>query len=240
MTTPSSEEAASVRTRIAAAAGTALLVAGLLLVAVVLPAEYGVDPLGTGARLGLVELGITGQQVDKLNAETAKGGPAQGAIIVGQDRPFSTDSVEFVLAPREGMEYKYRLEKGESLLYSWTATAPVNVEFHAEPDGAPRGYAQTYEKKDAQRDASGADLPHLLCRGPLLPLDDVELNGVPFSERLEPLSLDRAEVHETILLAVVRGDESEPLRVVEPLHLAGRTHALLLRCFVEGAELRRP
>ena len=155
MTTPGPTDAAGDRTRIATAAGAALLVAGLLLVAVVLPAEYGVDPLGTGARLGLIELGITGQQVDKLNAEAAKGGPAQGAMLVAQDRPFSTDSVEFVLAPREGMEYKYRLEKGESLLYSWTATAPVNVEFHAEPDGAPRGYAQSYEKKDAQRDASG-------------------------------------------------------------------------------------
>ena len=155
MTTPAPEDVAGVRTRIAAAAGAALLVAGVLLVAVVLPAEYGVDPLGTGARLGLLELGITGQQVDRLNEEAAKGGTAQGAIIVGQDRPFSSESVDFVLAPREGMEYKYRLDKGAALLYSWTATAPVNVEFHAEPDGAPKGYAQTYEKKDAQRAASG-------------------------------------------------------------------------------------
>jgi hypothetical protein len=155
VTTSAPEDVSGVRTRIAAAAGAALLVAGLLLVAVVLPAEYGVDPLGTGARLGLVELGITGQQVDKLNEEAAKGGAAQGAIIVGQDRPFSTESVDFVLAPREGMEYKYRLDKGAALLYAWTATAPVNVEFHAEPDGGPKGYAQTYEKKDAQRAASG-------------------------------------------------------------------------------------
>ena len=53
------------------------------------------------------------------------------------------------------MEYKYRLDKGEALLYSWKATGPVNVEFHAEPDGAPRGYAQTYEKSDATAQASG-------------------------------------------------------------------------------------
>lgn len=155
MTTPAPEDAAGVQIRIATAAGAALLVAGLLLVAVVLPAEYAVDPLGTGARLGLLDLGVTGQQVDKLNAEAAKGGAAQGAIIVGQDRAFTTDSEQFVLAPREGMEYKYRLEKGQALLYSWSATAPVNVELHAEPDGAPRGYAQSYEKKDAQRGASG-------------------------------------------------------------------------------------
>lgn len=53
------------------------------------------------------------------------------------------------------MEYKYRLEKGEALLYSWTATQPVNYELHAEPDGAPRGYAQSYEKKDAVPSSSG-------------------------------------------------------------------------------------
>ena len=53
------------------------------------------------------------------------------------------------------MEYKYRLDKGEALLYSWKATAPVNYEFHAEPDGAPRGYAQTYEKEDEKQQASG-------------------------------------------------------------------------------------
>jgi hypothetical protein len=155
MTTLAPDDAAGIRIRIAASAGAALLVAGLLLVAVVLPAEYGVDPLGTGARLGVLDLGITGQQVEKLNAEAAKGGAAQGAIIVGQDRPFTTDTEEFVLGPGEGMEYKYRLEKGQALLYSWTATAPVNVELHAEPDGAPRGYAQSYEKKDAQQGASG-------------------------------------------------------------------------------------
>jgi hypothetical protein len=155
MTTIASDDAFGVRTRIATAAGAALLVAGLLLVTVVLPAEYAVDPLGTGARLGLLDLGITGQQVAKLNADAASGGASQGAIIVGQDRPFTTDSVDFVLAPREGLEYKYRLEKGEALLYSWTATGPVNYELHAEPDGAPRGYAQSYEKKDATREASG-------------------------------------------------------------------------------------
>ena len=38
---------------------------------IVLPAEYGVDPLGTGARLGLLPLGVVGQQVDALNGAAA-------------------------------------------------------------------------------------------------------------------------------------------------------------------------
>jgi hypothetical protein len=35
------------------------------------------------------------------------------------------------------------------------ATSPVNYELHAEPDGAPRGYAQSYEKESARERASG-------------------------------------------------------------------------------------
>src|SRR5688572_20230799 len=86
-----------VRHRIAVAAGAALLVAGLVLVMFVLPAEFAVDPLGTGARLGLMDLGITGQQVEALeNAGAA--GAGQATIIVAQERPFQHETVEFALA----------------------------------------------------------------------------------------------------------------------------------------------
>lgn len=152
------EQVVEVRQRIAVAAGAALLVAGLVLVMFILPAEYGVDPLGTGARVGLVELGVTGQQVAALEAAAAGGaadGGTQTAIMVGQDDPFAEETVDFVVAAGGWMEYKYRLEEGESLLYTWTATGPVNYEAHAEPDGAPRGYAQTYEMGQATSEASG-------------------------------------------------------------------------------------
>ena len=144
------------RHRILIAGGVALLVAGLILVMFVLPAEYAVDPLGTGARVGLLDLGVVGQQVEALSkAEATPGAAGEAPIVVPQDRAFKQETVEFKVAPREGMEYKYRLDKGEVLLYTWKTTAPVNVEFHAEPDGAPRGYAQTYEKTDRQTEASG-------------------------------------------------------------------------------------
>lgn len=147
---------AETRERIAVAAGAAILAAGVILVTIVLPAEYGADPLGTGARLGLLQLGVVGRQVDALEKTASSTTAAnQTATIVGQSRPFTSETVEFALAPREGIEYKYRLDKGESLLYSWKASAAVNYELHAEPDGAPRGYAQSYEKRDATPQASG-------------------------------------------------------------------------------------
>ena len=143
------------RQRIAVAAAAALLVAGLVLVMFVLPAEYGVDPLGTGARVGLVELGVVGQEVAALEAAAQETGTDQVAIIVPQDRAYQEETVEFTVAAGEGMEYKYRLDQGEVLLYAWTATGLVNYELHAEPDGAPRGYAQSYELRQGVSQASG-------------------------------------------------------------------------------------
>jgi len=148
------DQTVEARQRLAVAAGAALLAAGLILVMFVLPAEDGVDPLGTGARVGLLDLGVVGQQVEALS-KTAADGSGQATIVVPQDRAFTQETVEFKVGPRQGMEYKYRLDKGEALLYSWKTTGPVNYEFHAEPDGAPRGYAQTYEKVDRKSEASG-------------------------------------------------------------------------------------
>jgi hypothetical protein len=147
------EQALESKQQLAVAAGAALLGAGLILVMFVLPAEYGVDPLGTGKWVGLTELGATGKQIEALEAAAPK--TSETTIIVGQQKPYASETVDFIVAPKQGMEYKYRLDKGEALLYSWKATGPVNVEFHAEPDGAPRGYAQTYEKADRQSAASG-------------------------------------------------------------------------------------
>jgi hypothetical protein len=150
---PEIDRSVEAKQRLAVAAGAALLGAGLILVMFVLPAEYGVDPLGTGTWVGLTELGATGKQIDALEASASNA--AEATIVVGQEAPFKSETVNFSIEPRQGMEYKYRLDKGEALLYSWKASAPVNVEFHAEPDGAPRGYAQTYEKADRQTAASG-------------------------------------------------------------------------------------
>jgi hypothetical protein len=142
------ESADDTRPRIAVAIGSALLVAGVLLVTAILPAEFAVDPIGVGAKLGLMDLGVVGKQVDALNASAAAGGSAanSASVIVPQDKAFHQETVTFTIAPGDGMEYKYRLDKGQALLFSWRADVTVNYEAHAEPDGAPRGYAQSYEK----------------------------------------------------------------------------------------------
>jgi hypothetical protein len=143
------------RDKIAVAAGAALLVAGLLLVTVVLPAEYGLDPLGTGARLGLMEISATEQKATAFAASLANDPASARAGVVPQNQEFRRETVDFKVGPDGWMEYKYRLDKGEALLYSWKATSPVEYEFHAEPDGAPAGYAESYEKVPSSTQALG-------------------------------------------------------------------------------------
>ena len=72
------QQTTEARDKIAVAAGAALLAAGLILVMFVLPAEYGIDPVGTGARFGLLELGVTGRQVEALAAASAAGRSLSG------------------------------------------------------------------------------------------------------------------------------------------------------------------
>src|SRR6185436_12056092 len=115
------------RARIALAAAGAMLVAGVLLMAAVLPAEYGVDPLGTGKLLGLTSLA-------QANAPAAAGGaaaeapppeslePVRPGANTAQTVSLKQDTVTFKLGPFEGREYKYRMEKGASMVYSWTST----------------------------------------------------------------------------------------------------------------------
>ena len=105
-----------------------LLVALIVLVTIVLPAEYGLDPLGTGELLGLSGL--------------SRGGPQ---AVSSETDGFKVDRIQVELAPFESMEYKYRIEQGGGVIFSWTATGEVIFDFHAEPDGAEPGYAESFE-----------------------------------------------------------------------------------------------
>ena len=104
-------------------------------------------------KLGLLALAETKAQVAAF--EGTRDTAATGARPWRRAARVQHETVDFALAPHEFVEYKYRLDKGQPLLYSWHATAPVNLEFHAEPDGAPRGYAETYEKRNAVESAAG-------------------------------------------------------------------------------------
>jgi hypothetical protein len=76
--------------------------------------------------------------------------------------PFRVDSVTIELGPAEGKEYKYRLEEGDTMLYSWVASGPVRTEMHSEVDGGPEGTAEFFDvdlSGEASHGAFTAPLP---------------------------------------------------------------------------------
>ena len=127
------------RKQIAKATAVAIIVATVLLVTIVLPAEYGADPLGTGKALGLIDLFSAG-------AENPASPPPDEAV---QPLPhvYKTESTSFTLRSSQAFEYKYRLEKDRGMVYAWKATARVKYEFHGEPDDH-RLKVQSYEKQE--------------------------------------------------------------------------------------------
>ena len=73
-----------------------------------------------------------------------------------QPAHYNQEAIDITLEPGEGMEYKYRLEPGGTLLFSWTSTALVHYELHSEPDGAPSGFSESYDKRDDRNEAHGS------------------------------------------------------------------------------------
>lgn len=121
------------------ATGIALSLALVLLFTVVLPAEYGFDPLRTGRLLGLT--GIA--QSDSESGSRAT--PAQSGIFTTQSGTFRVDSEDIALHPNEGLEIKYHMQKSASLIFAWKADGPLQFEFHGEPDVKPKpNYFESY------------------------------------------------------------------------------------------------
>ena len=65
------------------------------------------------------------------------------------------DTVTITIAPREDLEYKFFVEKGATLEYSWkTDGGLLFYDFHGEPDGDMTGYFKSY-KKTTENASSG-------------------------------------------------------------------------------------
>ena len=123
------------RSKVLIATLAALLTAAALLFGAILPAEYGIDPLGTGRLLGLLALG----QAQPFAAETGE---------------YRVDRAELTLYPAEWVEYFYRLDEGSSMVFTWDATGPVTYNFHAAPDGAPAAMPRASMRRRKRKDTA--------------------------------------------------------------------------------------
>ena len=146
----------------------ALLTAVGLLVTVVMPSEYAVDPTGVGRALGLTQMGelkiILAQEAlaDAAPLQPAAPAPAPQVAQVAQAQPIAkpvaqpvatptpalkTNQMSVTLKPGEGTEIKLEVLKNKTVSYEWTAVGgPVNYDTHGEPYNGEKGYFHSYNK----------------------------------------------------------------------------------------------
>lgn len=151
----------------------AIVSAAAILVAVVLPSEYGIDPTGAGRMLGLTEMGEIKTQLaeeaeadrigDPQNAAPSSAPAAPAAVpatpqqgsglldriyaefLVGSAyaQGMRTDEIAVTLAPGEGAEVKLVMVKGAKVNFTWSADG-APVNFDLHGDGG--GENISYEK----------------------------------------------------------------------------------------------
>ncbi len=141
----------------------------VLLVAVVLPAEYGVDPTGIGRVLRMTEMGEIKQQLAAEAAADTAAAPAAPAQAVGTaaagmvaanaaqpstpapaPAPVAVaaapkvewrDEMPVTLTPGEGTEIKLKMVQGAKAQYSWVVEGgQVNFDTHGDAPGKSISY----------------------------------------------------------------------------------------------------
>ena len=151
----------------------AAIVALVLLVTVVMPAEYALDPTGAGRVLGLTEMGEIKEQLaeeaaadaaaQRVAVQTQIEAPAPASVEPAAtaeaapeaepapeepapataDESEWQDEVRFVLTPGQGTEFKLTMNEGAIARFSWESEGGP-VNFDTHGDGAGRSIS--YEK----------------------------------------------------------------------------------------------
>jgi hypothetical protein len=143
----------------------AFVTAAVLLVTVVMPADYGIDPTGIGRVLNLTQMGEIKKELAAEAAADAMaqagGGAAMPAAPAAQPvsaAPVATaapapvadavkvpwrDETRVSLQPGEGIEIKLSMKEGDKALYAWAVQGGM-VNFDTHGDGLGRSIS--YEK----------------------------------------------------------------------------------------------
>jgi len=72
--------------------------------------------------------------------------PKPGGPLTPSKTTYKVDAIEFFLTPDQFVEYKFRLNTGQRMIFNWKATGPVEVDFHTVPDGKPISASETYQR----------------------------------------------------------------------------------------------
>lgn len=143
--------------------------AAAILVTVILPSEYGIDPTGAGRVLGLSEMGeIKAQLAQEAAADrvskpgkTSDDAVSSGAPTVNlgaaparvdapsPDAAVRSDQTEVVLKPGQGAEVKVAAAKGVRIGFNWSVRGGiVNYDTHADAPGIDyHGYGKGQQSR---------------------------------------------------------------------------------------------
>lgn len=138
----------------------------VILVTVVLPAEYGIDPTGAGRVMGLTEMGEIKTQLEE-EAEMDRQMDAAGdqsnllneflglfvSAAYAQDEENWRDETTFTLAPGKSAEWKLVMTEGQTAQYRMIVEGGrVNFDLH----GHGSGQSVTYEKGRGSTGSEGS------------------------------------------------------------------------------------
>ncbi len=145
----------------------AAIAAAFILVTIVLPAEYGIDPTGFGNFVGLLKMGeIKVSLADESAAEVPSEKPLESESTVNPTEAsqqtlselpnasapnIRTEEMSITLAPNEGQEIKLTMARGDSVNYAWwTSGGRANFDTHADSKALQIKY-HNYEKGSKER-----------------------------------------------------------------------------------------
>ncbi|KAA3634072.1 MAG: transmembrane anchor protein [Calditrichaeota bacterium] len=137
----------------------AICIASIILITVVLPAEYGVDPTGIGSVLGLTTMGeikvsLAHEAAAEKNLENLKVEIPEQKTAVKKSIPEvensessnQSESFTFSLKPNEGKEIKLTMAKDAQVDFHWSSNGgKVNFDTHADSKALEIKY-HNYEK----------------------------------------------------------------------------------------------
>lgn len=116
---------------LAKASLSAIIVAVIVLVTFILPAEYNIDPTGIGNQLGLTAL--------------AKAVEVESSVMPASEDSDEFEIIEVTVPAGRGIEYKFFMKQFEKMTYEWlTDGAPLYFDLHGEPQGDTTGYFESY------------------------------------------------------------------------------------------------
>ncbi len=130
----------------------------VLLLTVVLPAEFGVDVTRVGRLLGLTPMGEIKMALAREAKAHGAGASPQAVPPVAAVEEISSqatpaDSVQrsdrttITLSPNQGREIKLIMRSGARATYAWsTGSGLVNFNTHGEPYNAPSDFYHSYGK----------------------------------------------------------------------------------------------